>query len=361
MSLQHVATSAAAAIGVAGFEDHLGFGDTRHAVVVLIDGLGWQLLQQHASAAPNLTAVEGSKTDTVFPSTTPTALGALGTGSLAGAHGLMGGSFWLPEADVVLNPLQWPAEVSPIATQPEPTVFERAERAGVRVTTIADGKFADSGLTRAVLRGGAYVPSQLTQSGSERLAVACGGSEASLTYVYWGALDRIGHEFGAGSREWLRALREVDALVANLADRLPADGVMLVTADHGMVNCPPDARIDISDDPELMAGVVNIAGEPRVRHIYCSDDPQQVARRWAARLQGRAQVLTREELIDTGLLGPVDPELVERIGDVVTIARDNVSLTSRADRRVSELLGQHGALTEIEREIPLLWFRGAGR
>ena len=360
MSLQFVATSAAAAIGVAGFEDRLGFGEARHAVVVLIDGLGWQLLQQHPGAAPNLVAAEGGKTDTVFPSTTPTALGALGTGQLAGAHGLVGGSFWLPESDVVINPLQWPAGVSPIATQPEPTVFERVERAGARVTTIADGKFAESGLTRAVLRGGVYVPSQLTQSGSERLAEACGGGGASLTYVYWGALDRIGHEFGAGSHEWLRALGEVDALVAHLADRLPSDGVMLVTADHGMVNCPPQSRIDIDDDPQLMAGVATIAGEPRVRHVYCTADPQQVARRWEARLGDSARVLTRDELIDTGLLGPVDPELAERIGDVVAIARDDVSLSSHADRRVSGLLGQHGALTGVEREIPLLWFRGAG-
>lgn len=357
MSLDEVAPSAAAALEVPGFTDSIGFGQVRHSVVLLIDGLGAQLLREHAEDAPIMAGTESAVMDTVFPSTTPVALGSLGTGMLAGAHGFVGGSFWLPEADVVLNPLQWPAGVSPMATQPERTVYERARAAGVEVTSIADAKYEHSGLTQAALRGTRYVASDLPGDGARRLAEATTSADRTLTYAYWAPLDRIGHEFGAGSREWRLALRQADAIVGALADALPAHAAMVVTADHGMVNCPPEVRIDIEDDQDLIAGVIRIAGEPRVRHLYCAGEAESVAHRWTARLGDRVRVLTREALIDTGLLGPVEPDIADRIGDVVVIAQHDTSLASRGDRRVSSLLGQHGALTAVEREIPLLWFR----
>ena len=175
MFLAQVASSAAAALGVPGMHDQVGFGEARHCVIVLVDGLGWELLSAHAEHAPTLSALTGDHEDTVFPSTTPTALASLGTGLLPGMHGMVAGTFWLPEADVVLNPLQWPAVANPIAVQPEPTVFETAAAYGVSVSTIADGKYADSGLTRAVLRGGTYRPTDVATHAGRALAQATAG------------------------------------------------------------------------------------------------------------------------------------------------------------------------------------------
>ncbi len=357
MSLAEVAPSAAAALGARGFHDTLGFGAPRHVVILLIDGLGWELLRAHLDDAPVLAAAAGAPMPTVFPTTTATALGSLGTGLLPGMHGLVGGTFWLPEADVVLNPLTWSTQASPLAVQPEPTVFERLTREGVVVTTIADPKFADSGLTRAALRGGGYRGVDLRAEGASALVAATSGAGRTLSYVYWGALDRVGHVQGAGSAPWRQALREADAIAGSIADALPPDAVLLVTADHGMVNCPRGSRIAVDADPALMAGVRLVAGEPRVRQVYVHEAADAVARRWAQALGPRAQVLTREHLIDTGLVGEVDEGIEERFGDVIAIAREDTSLTTARDARVSGLLGQHGALTSAERAIPALWFR----
>ena len=181
--------------------------------------------------------------------------------------------------------------------------------------------------------------------------------DRSLTYVYWAELDRVGHEYGAGSTPWIGALRRVDAIVAELADALPVDAVAFVTADHGMVNCPASSQVRIQEHADLVAGVRLIAGEPRVRHLFVDEDADRVAVRWSQHLGERASVLTREQLLDRGLLGAVDDGIEERVGDLVVIAAGEVSLASTTDRRVSSLLGQHGALTTQEREIPALWIR----
>nr|WP_257910624.1 alkaline phosphatase family protein [Janibacter limosus] len=70
-------------------------GPARRTVVVLVDGLGAQLLARRSGHAPFLRSLlqdpEAAATiDCGFPSTTATSMGSFGTGSLAGSHGLVG-------------------------------------------------------------------------------------------------------------------------------------------------------------------------------------------------------------------------------------------------------------------------------
>lgn len=357
-TLADVGSSCAAAIGVAGFTDRLGLGDARHAVIVLVDGLGARLVDRHAPSDSFLASVRGPSIDAVFPTTTVTALASLGTGLLPGAHGMVGGSFLLPETGAVLAPLQWGADPHPLAVQPETTVFEAAAAAGVNVSTIAPGAYASSGLTRAALRGARYRPAEDVEQrlGLLRKDLQSGGR--ALTYVYWPELDRIGHGFGVDSPQWLAGLGRVDDLLGGIDALLRPGDVAVVTADHGMVDITE--RIDIEADPTLMADVGVIAGEPRLRHCYATVGrrAESIAVRWRERLGDRATVWTRSELVESGLLGTVEPELLERIGDVVAMAGPGVGLSSSNDPTVSRLIGQHGALTPDEREIPAIVLRG---
>jgi hypothetical protein len=357
-SLADVSPSAAAAVGVAGFTDVLGLGPSRHVVVCLIDGLGWRALQGHVVEAPTLAALGGGPIRAVFPTTTPVGLGSLGTGLLPGAHGLVGAAFEYPETGELLSPLQWGAHPPPVAVQPEPTVFEKVARAGVTMTTVSPGAYQESGLTRAVLRGAAYAPADDLDQRVSALAHVLSSAERSFTYVYWPELDRIGHEFGVASLEWRLALQRADTLVSRLAEVLVPGTTMVVTADHGMVDCPADLRVDIEANPLLTAGVRRVAGEPRARHLYVSPGAAaDVQAAWTGVLGDRALVLRREELVSGGYFGEVDPALEERIGDVMAVPRGNLMLASRVDTTVSQLLGQHGALTQDELLIPALVLR----
>ncbi len=354
-SLADVGTSAAAALGVPGFTDRLGIGPCRQVVVCLIDGLGWQSLADHGAYAPRLSAMAGAPIRAVFPTTTPVGLGSLGTGLLPGAHGLVGASFRYPETGEVLTPLHWGGDPVPVAVQPETTVFERVARAGIRMTSVSPAAYRDSGLTRAVLRGADYAPADDIDARVVAAAELLKLGEPSYTYVYWPELDRVGHEFGVDSAAWRAALVRADTLVGRLLDALVPGSAMVVTADHGMVDCPADARIAVDDDARLMAGVEQIAGEPRARHLYVRDGAtSDVQAAWQSVLGERALVLTRAELVDGGYFGAVDDALLERIGDVMAIARGSTLLASRFDATVSRLLGQHGGLTSAEVDIPAL-------
>ena len=358
LSLADISPSAAASVGVPGFADTLGLGPRQHVVLCLVDGLGWEALVAHRDLAPTLAQLAGGPIRAMFPSTTPVGLGTLGTGLPPGAHGLMGAAFEYPETGDVLSPLQWGSHPTPVAVQPEPTVFERAARAGVRVSTLAPGAYRESGLTRAVLRGGDYLPAEDLDTRLDIAGSILAGPGPTFTYVYWPDLDRIGHEFGVGSGPWRQALGRVERLVRGLAESLVPGSALVVTADHGMVDCPAGDAVRIEDDPRLLAGVRRIAGEPRARHVYVQHGAAaDVAAAWAEVLGERATVLTRPQLVAAGYFGDADPALQERIGDVMAIARGRTLLASTVDPTVSSLLGQHGAVSDEELLIPALTHR----
>ena len=336
-------------------------GAPRHVIVLLVDGLGALQLAEHSSRAPVLAGmVELGPLGAPFPSTTCVSLTSLGTGLPPGMHGIVGTSFRLDDG-TVLAPLSWGSDPNPIATQPEPTILERAAAAGILVTTAAPAAHRTSGLTRAALRGGEYpgadtLPARLAVAAAA-IARARAEDRVSLTYVYWPDLDKAGHVHGVGSAAYRAALGRVDSLVAGLRDLAADDVVLMVTADHGLVDVPDAHRVDLEARPALRRDVVTILGEPRVRHVYTAPGRAgSVRRTWADELGDRAEVRTRDEVAE--LLGPVDDWSADRIGDVVAIAVEDWALVSeRIDRLVSGLRAQHGGRTDAEVLIPL---RAAG-
>src|SRR5437879_12878658 len=79
---------------------------TADAVVLLVlDGLGWSAVQDHAHLMPRLTGMDGAAITTVTPSTTATALTSIATGLAPAQHGVVGYRM-LVDGDV-LNVLRW--------------------------------------------------------------------------------------------------------------------------------------------------------------------------------------------------------------------------------------------------------------
>lgn len=338
-------------------------GDVRGACVLLIDGLGAQLLDTYADDAPVLAGLRNRNLRVGYPATTAAGLAAVGTGRRSGEHGMVGYSFRIPDHGVV-NALRWTPHpfgadlrdaLVPEEVQPLPTTFGQATAAGVAVSIISGAEFTNSGLTRAVLRGGRYVGVHRLGDLAARVQQAIAGR--GFCYGYHADLDMLGHLYGAGSTAWRMQLRQVDRLVESIVEALPAGGLLAVVADHGMVNLDEADVVDIDARPELLDGVVAVAGEARARHVYVSDGAADaVAGGWQETLGARAWVRTREQAIEEGWFGArVSDAARSRIGDVVAAARDNAGLVRRTVEPLeSALIGQHGSWTDAEQLVPLL-------
>ena len=365
-SLSDVMPSALAALGVPGETNVLGLPDGPRIVVLLVDGMGAELLRRHPDEAPYLSSLKTSTLTVGFPSTTVTSLSSLGTGLPPGAHGLTGYSSYVEEVGAAVNWLAWRPvgeggdlrdRLVPETMQPQPTVFERAADAGIAVTVASAAQFDGSGLTRAVLRGGRYAGAVTPGDVIAQAAAGADRGNRSLVYCYTGDLDLIGHVRGASSDAWLSQLALVDAFAEELAGKLPPDATLVVTADHGMVTVSDEAKVDYDDSAELQEGVTALAGAPRCRYVHPRPGAAaEVLGRWRARLGDRMWVVTRDEAIAAGWFGPyVSTTARSRIGDVIAVARGDVAVVRRrSESMLSSLPGQHGALTDDELLVPLL-------
>jgi hypothetical protein len=353
-SIADVVPSVCDGLAVPGAWNLLQLPESARVVILVIDGLGHHQLHEHCNLAATLIAAQRGVITSVTPTTTPVALTSIGTGAAPGGHGIVGASFRLPDTGELLWPLGWRGHPSPRDIQPDPTWWERTARAGVEVAIVSPRAYAEGGLTGAALRGGAYVGADGPGERVAEIAAAIRRGQRSLVYAYWEFLDRAAHVHGVGSAHYRAELEAADSFVAQVADALPSGAVLIVTADHGLVDCEDVVDLDLMVD--LWPDVSVAAGEPRFRHVYTRPGAAAaVAGAWQETLADAAVVLTREDAIARGWFGAVEPDVRDRIGDVLAVATQRVRLALPSqDPAVSALIGQHGSLSPAEMDVPLV-------
>ncbi|OBA81726.1 nucleotide pyrophosphatase [Mycobacterium sp. 1164966.3] len=368
-SIRDVLPAAAAMLGVPGAAHEppgilADLDQVDRVAVVLVDGMGWHLLPELAGDAPLLASVLAGGAGRLqelactFPSTTPSSLVSLGTGAQPGEHGILGFTLNVPGTDRVLSHITWRDDPPHRQWQPLPSWFERLGWAGVSARAVLPEWFIGSGLTDAAYRGAQFRPTRADEDYAQHVTDELHAAPG-LVYAYTAALDTAAHLFGIGSPQWREAATQVDALLTRLVETLPPDAALLVTADHGGLNVPPEARVDIDRDPQLAAGVRVVAGEPRVRYLHTEPGAAtDVRATWRELLDGRAEVYSRDEAAATGMFGPVDPRFLPRIGDVVVVCTGNTAVlaTGHEPPETARLIGFHGGATAAEMAIPLIVF-----
>jgi hypothetical protein len=357
-TLADLAGSVLASLGARSEPNPLGLPDADRVCLLVVDGMGWELLRDHQAAAPFLSelAMTGRPLTAGFPATTATSLASLGTGRPPGQHGVLGYQVAVPGEGRLLNALRWDQRVDPVKWQPGSTIFERAARAGISAFRVAHHALGPTGLSVATMRGADVVPADTLGALVAEAAAALRSTDRGLAMVYHGELDATGHVFGCTSDAWRYHLGHVDKLAEQLAGALPPGTALYVTADHGMVDVPDQDRADADELPALRDGVALLGGEPRARHVYTEPGAAgDVLAAWREILGPRAWVASRDEAIADGWFGPVAPEMVPRIGDVIVApAGPSAVVATQAEPRESALVGMHGSLTSADQLVPLL-------
>lgn len=326
-------------------------------ILFLIDGLGAKSLAQHHVAAPNISSMESVATLTSeFPSTTATSLTSIGTGLQPAEHGMLGYTVRIPYSDNrLLNALKWDSRVDPVMWQSRATLFEQGAKHGIESFNISAERYAGSGFTEAALRGATFLGANTFDRMIDQLKVAM-KKRPTFIYLYINDIDAAGHEFGVGSDEWLEALEMADDFVGLVRENLPSGVRFTITSDHGMLN----AQEKIMIDGNLMRDVTLVGGEPRARHIYVTEGRAvYVHSTWQESLGNKAEVLLKTQAVERELFGAnPTPQTLERMGDLVVVAQDEVVLIEPARKHLEgAMVGHHGGLTDIERSIPLVSFQ----
>ncbi|MGO1434394.1 MAG: alkaline phosphatase family protein [Canibacter sp.] len=334
---------------------------THVGVVIVVDGLGWMNLNERLAHTPAIRRLTRERIETVAPSTTGAALTTITTGALPGEHGLIGYRILNPDTGSLTTTLSdWDEIIDVRGWQRAETEFTRARAKGVHTVAIARPAHQHSGLTRAILTGAEYLPAQTIADRFERakdvVQAAYSNGEPTLVYLYIDELDRAGHAKGWQGELWARRLEQFDEALAEFLKRTRDNTGIVITADHGMIDIDVSEQI-LLDNILPSSGVQAIGGEPRCRYIFLEDSgsASDVVARLRKHESARAWIGTRKEWIESGLFGPVAPEVAARLGDVVIAAKTHVTYySSHDDPQSMNMIGQHGSFDRDERGVPLI-------
>lgn len=323
----------------------------RQVVLLVIDGLGWEQLQQRLHLAPTLAAMSGGPITTVAPTTTATALTSIATGLTPGEHGLVGYRF-----DVggdVLNVLRWHTDAHADARRlHEPERMQPfAPFLGESVPVVSRAELERSAFTAAHLRGsrprGWRVASSLPVIVGDLLRAG-----ERFVYAYYDGVDKVAHERGFGPYFDAEVVA-ADRLVADTLAALPSGAALLVTADHGQVHVG-EQTVLLADEVSRL--VHHQSGEGRFRWLHARRGGGADLLAAAEAAHGDlAWVVSRQQTLDEAWFGPVvSPPVQARLGDVALVARADVSFHDPLDSGPYPLVCRHGSLTSAEMYVPLL-------
>jgi hypothetical protein len=339
----------------------------RHIVLIVIDGLGHQYLCQ-AGQGGTLHAHLQDRISSVFPTTTATAVTSLLTGLAPQQHGLTGWHTWFKELGCVLNVLPVrprfggnglrDAGLDVASLYAHLPVFDRIPTPGCMVAPkhIAHSDFNLALHGRAGIR--AY---QSLEQMFELTARAVRVSEGrSYVYTYWPELDRIAHEFGIGSEAASRHLAEIDAAFGRFLECMAgSDTLVIVTADHGIIDSGKSHEIRLENHPALAETLIlPLCGERRAAYCYVKPDARDAFEDYVGReLAAFTELRSSRHLISQNYfgLGEPHPGLRDRVGDYTLIMKGNYVIKDWlfAERRYP-LIGVHGGLSEQELYVPLI-------
>ena len=189
------------------------------AVLLVLDGLGWDQFEAHRDLMPTLSSMTGGPIHTVAPTTTATALSSIATGLTPAEHGLIG--YRMVLGGEIINVLRWTVGDRRVRrSHPAHATCNRSTRSSASGAGRQPGRTAELG----VLRGPPpWRHAHAAGARRRRIAVEAGRLVAAgerFVYCYYGGIDKIAHERGFGAY-YEAELRTADRLVGDLIEAVP--------------------------------------------------------------------------------------------------------------------------------------------
>jgi len=331
-----------------------------NVVFLIVDGLGDGYLQANGVGAHFARHRRGA-ISAVFPSTTATAITTSFTGATPLEHGLTGWFTYFSATACVGAPLpfQRRGEKASLGVAPERIFVERSlfDTLAVRSVVVSWRKIIDSQYNvHHCGRAERLAYDHLEGFVEQTVHAVKSGPERKFVYAYWPEFDALAHRHGVASAEVRAHFTALDVAFGELLSRLAgSDTLVVLTADHGFVDSPPEESVEL---PPTLAALLRfpLCGERRIAFCHVHDETVFLDK--AREFFGaRAQVRPSRELADEGWfgIGRAHPSFAERIGEVALVMSGRGTVKDWVPGEPRHLhIGNHGGMSEDEMQIPLV-------
>ncbi len=364
--------------------------NSQRVIVCVVDSLGVQNFQG-TKFGTFFDDFGGITLSSTFPSITSTAILSINFGLPPTAHGILGHVIFFPEYGALINTLSMSGDKT--------RYRDAIPRAGINVKAL----LWDKGIPELLLETHPDIiqaeglPNEIPGTGLGRFYVlenniatydgiidAFGMARRVLNQylasplfitLYFPLIDTLAHKYGAYSYEYKAGcnafLQHLRAFIERMPPSEAKKTTIVVCSDHGQNLLHSDRAIIIPEEEldEVRSSLKVPPGHSgRVNHFYCkSAAKRRKLKKWLKKqIDNRALLLDPKELEQSQLLpAPVTRAIIQRLGDLLLIGRDGVSLRIERENFTNKswgllpwagLLGNHGSVTADELYTPFLAF-----
>ncbi|MBW3021480.1 alkaline phosphatase family protein, partial [Candidatus Woesearchaeota archaeon] len=180
-------------------------------------------------------------------------------------------------------------------------------------------------------------------------------------FALWSEHDYMLHDYRSKSKKVLDNLKMFDRLLKEFVSSIKGtDTIVIVTADHGMIDIPDKKMIWIEDHPKLKE-CLKWTMNGQQRYCYCHVKKGKEKRFVDyVKMNLQCKIFTCKEIIDLKLFGLFEyhKDIMNRLGDYILIPDDDYAFYDLApgEERSSYGLnyGDHGGLSSDEMFVPLI-------
>jgi predicted AlkP superfamily pyrophosphatase or phosphodiesterase len=320
----------------------------RNVVLMLFDGMGLNLLQQHLPEDSFLRSHMQTTVSSVFPPTTVAATTSIQSGLSPAEHGWLGWTLYFKEVQDNVSTFSnklvstgKPASKVHLAEQYMPYVNVCDRIMNVHPEVKAENvSWMSHYHTFSVGSSCRRVKKILKQPGQHYI------------YCYWINPDHLIHTYGVTSQQVHDNILKINRQTEQLCSQLK-DTTVIILADHGVIDTK---WVYLEDHPELMDLLLREPSmETRAASLFIKAGKQEEFKeKFQSAFGDKFALLTREEVLKRQLFGPgeTNARINEFVGDYIAIATGDTSLNTH--HKDYELIGMHAGLTTEELTVPLI-------
>lgn len=315
----------------------------KHVVLMVLDGMGRHIIDKNCNNGSILKTHQVMNLNSVYPPTTVAATTAFTTGLAPIESGWLGWHLYLNNDDPSITLFK--NEIN--ATKEKFTKFN--------VEDLLPRNYWYNNLKRA--KHYTIYPAW-GENGVETLSEAfnkvqeiCNKEESNFTYLYWDEPDALMHEYGTTSQIVKVKLLEIEEQVEKLANELPNETIVLITADHGLIDVEP---IELSNYPDFEDCLTKpFAGEGRFAQFYVKEGMQSTFEELFNKYFAESfMLMTKQEFIKSQMAGlnAVNSITQYALGDYVAIGTGNYYFTEKLSDDDLIFKAHHAGITPEEME-----------
>ena len=352
----NVTSSLMAYFGAPSCHDHhpdvdalLSSGRYRNAVLMLFDGMGMDALERFCAPDGFFRSHITREMTAVYPSTTACATTSIECARTPAEHGWLGWTLYFEaidrHVDVFLNTYNGESVAD----------YRVADNFLPRRFVTRDINAAGEAEAHFISRHCDDIRIEDIDSLFAAVREQCTRPGRHFLYTYWNDPDHTMHEEGVAADGVRDAVLDIERRVEAAAAALPEDTLLLVTADHGLI----DARhLYVEDHPDFARILKrDTAVEPRAAAFYVKDEYIKAFPDLFRECFGDSFMLLRREDFIARFLGPGErnPLLSSLVGDWMALSCGPECINMR--RKDFSLKGVHAGLMPQEMRVPLITVR----